>query len=250
MPPEIPLYITITFLITVLTTIVFFYRSVSLSLIGKRKKNVTLGVVLWLVLQGILSYSMFYLDTAGSLPPPFTFMGFIPSFILMSVLFLTISGRRFIDTLSLFDLALLSIIRIPVEIVLYWLFMERLIPEAMTFQGYNFDILAGITAPFIAYFGYKQSILNNTILILWNIVSLLLLITIILLSIFSFPSVIQQYAFAQPNIGMLYFPFFWLPSFIVPIVFFSHLVAIRQLMLGTGKKNEPLGNQAAHNVNL
>ncbi|HVF96549.1 MAG TPA: hypothetical protein VM871_04480, partial [Flavisolibacter sp.] len=38
------------------------------------------------------------------------------------------------------------------------------------------------------------------------------------------------FAFDQPNIAVLYFPFIWLPSFIVPVVLLSHLVCIRQLL--------------------
>tara|TARA_R110002096_G_scaffold209585_1_gene396758 strand:- start:1620 stop:1829 length:210 start_codon:yes stop_codon:yes gene_type:complete len=41
----------------------------------------------------------------------------------------------------------------------------------------------------------------------------------------------QQLAFDQPNIGVTYFPFVWIPAVIVPIILFSHLVSIRQLIL-------------------
>ena len=40
-------------------------------------------------------------------------------------------------------LTLLHIVRVPVEIVLYWLFISKAIPGLMTFNGRNFDILAG-----------------------------------------------------------------------------------------------------------
>ena len=189
-----------------------------------------IGIAIWMILQGVFSYNRYYLNTAADFPPPFTFIGFVPAFILMAILFNTNKGRSFIDSLPAYELAVLSIVRIPVEIVLHWIFIVKLIPEAMTFNGYNFDIIAGITAPFIAYFGYKKASLGKSTLLAWNIICLLLLITIILLSVFAFPSAIQNYAWEQPNVGMLYFPFFWLPSFIVPIVFFSHLVLIRKLV--------------------
>jgi len=40
----------------------------------------------------------------------------------------------------------------------------------------------------------------------------------------------QLFAFDQPNIAILYFPFVWLPSFIVMTVLFSHLISIRRLV--------------------
>jgi hypothetical protein len=45
-------------------------------------------------------------------------------------------------------LTLLHIIRIPVELGLYWLFIYKAIPQLMTFEGRNFDILVGLTVPF------------------------------------------------------------------------------------------------------
>ena len=44
--------------------------------------------------------------------------------------------------------------RVGVEVVLFWLFIKRVVPESMTFEGRNFDIISGITAPFVAYFAY------------------------------------------------------------------------------------------------
>jgi len=231
MIPSLPFYVNLVFIFTVIVTAFFFFRIISLSNINGKYFWTTIALFLWLALQGYLSYSAYYLNTAGKLPPPFTFVGFVPTFIFIAILFFTEKGKSFIDSLPSFELTLLSIVRIPVEIVLHWIFINKFIPEAMTFHGYNFDIIAGITAPFIAYFGYKKVSLSKSFLLIWNIVSLLLLITIILLSVFAFPSAIQQYAFDQPNVGMLYFPFFWLPSFIVPLVFFSHLVLIRRLVL-------------------
>lgn len=49
-------------------------------------------------------------------------------------------------------------------------------------------------------------------------------------ALFSTPSPIQQFAFEQPNIAILNFPFSWLPTFIVPLVLFGHLASIRKLL--------------------
>lgn len=229
MKSDIPLYIPIIFLASVLITLYLLYRIFLASNNRDKASLIMLAILIWLSIQGGLSYSQFYLNTVGNTPPPFTLMGFIPAFLFIAYLFLTVRGKLFIDSLPLFELSLLSIVRIPVEFILYWLFVQQLLPEEMTFQGYNFDIIAGLTAPLIAYWGIKKKVIPRNVILLWNYVSLILLLTIIILSVFSFPSFIQGYAFQQPNIGMLYFPFFWLPSFIVPVVFFSHLVAIRRL---------------------
>jgi hypothetical protein len=120
-------------------------------------------------------------------------------------------------------------VRIPVELILYWLSLQKAVPALMTFEGRNFDILAGITAPAMALFFCSGSKTHNRILLAWNIVSLLLLLNIVGNALFSAPGPLQRFAFDQPNIAILYFPFNWLPVFIVPVVLFGHLVAIRQL---------------------
>jgi len=56
------------------------------------------------------------------------------------------------------------------------------------------------------------------------------LFNIVLTAILSAPLPIQQLAFDQPSIAVMYFPFVYLPGFIVPIVLFSHLVSLKKLM--------------------
>lgn len=127
-------------------------------------------------------------------------------------------------------LTYLHTIRIPVEFVLYWLFLSQAVPELMTFAGRNFDIIAGITAPIIAYFGLKKHKIPKTVVLIWHFICLGLLLHIVVNAFLSAPSSVQKFAFDQPNIAILYFPFSGLPTFIVPVVLFCHLAAIRQLL--------------------
>jgi hypothetical protein len=139
-------------------------------------------------------------------------------------------GQNFIDGLSLETLTWLSVVRIPVEICLYWLYLAEAVPELMTFEGRNFDILAGLTAPLIAYFGFRKKVIGPKTILVWNIVSLGLLLFIVANGVLSAPLPIQQFAFDQPNIALLNFPFSWLQTFIVPCVLFAHFVTIRRLL--------------------
>jgi len=227
---NLPNYISIVFVLTTLATFVLFYRLVKGSSLGQKVTIISLGMIIWLTVQMLLSINLYYLDTVGDIPPKFPFLGFIPPFVLMFILFNTKKGKAFIDSLSLARLTSISTIRIPVEIVLFWLFVNDTVPELLTFEGANFDILSGISAPFIVYFGFVKQKLSNKVILGWNILCLLLLVIIVVMAVLSFPTVFQQLSFDQPNVGILYFPFFWLPSFIVPIVFFTHFASIRQLM--------------------
>ncbi|MFY8033146.1 MAG: hypothetical protein ACOVMN_01420, partial [Flexibacteraceae bacterium] len=100
------------------------------------------------------------------------------------------------------------------------------VPHIMTYEGNNFDIISGITAPFIAYFGYNKQQLPQWVLTTWNLVCLGLLFNIVITAILSAPTPFQQLAFDQPNIAVTEFPFVWLPCFIVPVVMFAHIKAL------------------------
>jgi hypothetical protein len=155
----------------------------------------------------------------------------MPTLGMMGVLFFTSRGRNFIDDLDPRALTLLHLVRIPVELVLLWLCIQKTVPPIMTFEGRNFDILSGISAPFIYYFGFVKNTLPEKFLMWWNLLCLGLLIHIVCLAFFSAPFPFQQFAFDQPNVAILYFPYIWLPGVVVPLVLFSHLVVIRRCMV-------------------
>jgi hypothetical protein len=187
------------------------------------------GLIAWLFFQSIVSLKGFYYTDTRSLPPRFGLL-IVPPLLVIILLFITRRGRVFMDTLPLVPITLLSIVRIPVEITLYWLCLHRYVPELMTYIGRNFDLISGNSAPFIAYAIYRSAI-SRRLILLWNIIALGLLLNIVVNAALSAPLAFQQFAFDQPNVGLLYFPFIWLPSFIVPVVLFAHLVSIRRMLI-------------------
>jgi hypothetical protein len=218
---QLPLYISISFAFVTLTTVALLYLATNSS-------RTTLIVLLaWLALQSIPALSGFYLVT-NTTPPRFPLL-VLPPLLLIATLFATVRGRQYIDSINIKSLTMLHIIRIPVELVLLALFLHKAIPGLMTFEGRNFDMLSGLTAPVVYYFGFVKKRISRKGLVLWNYLCLALLLNIVINAMLSAPSPIQQFAFDQPNIAILYFPFIWLPCCVVPIVLFAHLVAIRQL---------------------
>ena len=227
---NLPQYISLVFSFTVIATLILFFLIIFNSKDFSNKSNaIILFLTLWLILQMILSFYNFYNSDTLSFPPRFLIL-ILPPLLTIIILFSTQSGKTFIDGLPIFYLTLLNIVRVPVEIVLYWLFLNKAVPEIMTFNGNNFDILSGITAPIIAYWGLHKKLFNKKIILLWNFIALGLLLNIVFTAIFSAPFSFQKFAFEQPNIAVLFFPFSWLPAFIVPVVLFCHLASIRQLI--------------------
>lgn len=229
----LPVYLPIFFSLTTILTLILFHWTISgssASIQGKAGLITTL-LSLWLVLQASLAINELYSADTNSIPPKIMLLGILPMLLVILFLFISRKGRIFIDSLPLERVTHLNIIRIPVEIVLYLLFLNKVVPEMMTFEGRNFDILAGITAPLIAIYGIKKGILGSRIILTWNFICLALLINIIIIALFSSITPFQKFAFEQPNIALPNFPFVWLPTFIVPIVLFGHLVSIRQLLI-------------------
>ena len=213
----------IVFLLTVILTFLLFVNAV------KNKATTAIVLVIWLAVTGILSFKEVFQNT--STIPPRLMIGIAPAILSIILLLTTKSGRRFTDSINLKKLTLVHIVRVPVEITLFILSTHRLIPELMTFAGRNLDILSGITAPIMYLVCFRGSALKNRKLLLgWNFICLGLLLNIVINAILAAPFPFQQFAFDQPNVAVLYFPFTWLPFFIVMIVLYSHLAAIRQLV--------------------
>jgi hypothetical protein len=223
MIPNLPIYVNAVFIITTLLTVFLFFKA------GGKSKTAIGILFLWLLLQAILSYAGFYLVTK-TVPPRFVLLA-LPAVLFIVLLFITAKGRTYINNLDAKTLTLLHVVRVPVELCLYWLFLHKSIPQLMTFEGRNFDILAGLTAPIIFYFGYIKNKLGKKVLLLWNFVCLGLLLNIVVNAILSAPSNFQQFAFEQPNTAILYFPFVWLPCCVVPLVLLAHLVCLKKLLV-------------------
>lgn len=226
MLPQLPLYISLLFGLTTLLTVWFFYRA------SQRSITVLIVLLAWMAVQAGLGLTGFYQKT-DAVPPRFALLAG-PPLLLISVLFLTRRGRRFLDMLQPDWLTLLHSVRIPVELVLLWLFIHKAVPQAMTFEGRNFDILSGLTAPVVYYLGFVNKRLSRTGLLVWNVLGLGLLLNIVVTAALAAPSPFQQIAFDQPNIAIQYFPFVWLPSVVVPLVLLAHLAAFRLLRKRTG----------------
>ena len=209
------------FIVITLSTVHQFYRA-------SKHSSVFLAIIFIIAgLQMGLGLTNFY-ENETTIPPRFLLL-IAPAIFIIVFLFSTKKGRTFLDSLDLKKLTLLHAVRVPVELVLYSLFLSKAIPEIMTFKGRNFDILAGISAPFVYYFGFIRNQISNKVLIIWNLISLGLLLNIVILAVLSAKTPFQQFAFDQPNLAVAYFPFNWLPSVVVPLVLLSHLASLKQL---------------------
>lgn len=224
-----PGYVSVTFILTTFLTVGFLFYAIRQAAFETIAAKILLFLIpFWLFFTAILALGGFYTETSSIPPRLFLFAAFPALFLIF--LYFIFFRQTFIEKLPLRILTLLSIIRIPVELVLLWLYQNGQVPEMMTFEGTNFDILSGITAPIAAWLAFRGGKINRKLLVVWNTFALLLLFNIVITAIFSTPSPIQQLNFNQPNRAVLYFPYIWLPAVVVPIVLFSHLASLWQLL--------------------
>jgi len=196
---QVPFLIGLAIMLITLLTVYIFYRA------AHHSKAVLIIAAAWLAAQSILSKTGFYTNTHTT-PPRFV-LTIVPPLLLIALVFAVPAGRRLIDSMNIKTLTMLHIIRIPVELVLFSLFVYKTIPLVMTFEGRNLDILSGITAPLVYYIVFVKKWAGNILLLAWNIICLGLLLNIVATAVLSAPFPFQQFGFDQPNIAILYFPF-------------------------------------------
>lgn len=184
----------------------------------------------WLGLTAALAHSGLLADW-GARPPR---VGWLPlgAMALLMGSSLTPYARRLIaHTPATWPLALQSF-RIVVETVLFWLWQEGRAPIQVTFEGRNFDMLAGLSAPIVAAFVAAHGLRSWSIplVLTWNLLGLGLLANIMFTAATSVPGPMQIAWPGGAFEALASWPVVWIPAFLAPVAVFLHVVSIRQAL--------------------
>ena len=223
-----------------LVTAIFYYLLLIELKKGLAKTSITLdrqkkifsgtiiGLVVWIFFVSIWSLTGMMADFSLF---PFNFMPIL-AIPLVTILIITYSKifKEIIIHIPQQNLIRLQSFRIFVEILLWALYVINLAPIQMTFEGRNFDILAGLSAIIVAYFISKGSISKSGIAI-WNIVCLGLLINIVVIAILSLPTPFRIFMNEPTNTVVTEFPISFLPGLLVPLAYGLHFFSLRKLAL-------------------
>ena len=185
------------------------------------------------MLSGILSLSGF-LNDFSTFPPKFIIVLVVP---LVTIIWAirTKTTREILQHTPPESIIRLQSFRVFVEILLWMLFIANLAPIQMTFEGRNFDVLSGLTAPLIAFLVARKK-LSVPLTILWNVACLGLLINIVTTAILSLPTPFRVFMNEPSSAIVAEFPVVWLPALLVPLAYGLQFLSIRQLLLSDGKK--------------
>lgn len=226
---NIPQYVSVTFFACVIATFGFLYYAYDrASEKGTATVFFTTLISVWIFIISLLTFQGFFENFEAR--PPRLILFVLPTLLVVLLSLIIRSSRKVIDKMPITTLTYIHIIRVPIEIVLWWLYVNGAVAESMTFEGLNYDILSGISAPFAGLFLVGLKSKSRISAILWNLITLALLVNIVFHALLATPYFYNPPPSAQANIAVFHFPFVLLPTFVVPAIFFCHVASLYKLI--------------------
>lgn len=159
-------------------------------------------------------------------PPPFA--GFVATILVLAFLIaFGPPGRRLATGIPIAILVLFQAFRLPLELAMHAMYERGVMPVQMSYSGWNFDIVSGITAVVVgaaACMGRAP----RWLIAAWNLLGLVLLANIVTIAIASTPR-FQAFGPDRLNVWVTYPPFVWLPAVMVLAALAGHLLIFRAL---------------------
>lgn len=187
--------------------------------------SVAAGLGLWLAFVTELAEGgMLAVWTA--LPPriPLLPTTLVVTFALLSR---TETCRLLVAALPMWQPVALQTFRVGVEVALWRLYLEGYAPVQLTFEGRNFDGLAGLTAPLMAL-GLAIGWAGPRLTVAWNLLGLGLLANAIGTTPTSVPGPLHLVWGGEAFTAIADWPVVWIPALLAPTGVLLHVVSIRQ----------------------
>jgi hypothetical protein len=140
------------------------------------------------------------------------------------------AGKLLASGLSLTALVGFQVFRLPLELVMHEAAMAGVMPPQMTFTGWNFDIVTGITAGALAPL-VALGRAPRWLILAWNVMGLALVSVVMTIGFVSMPMV-HAFGSEALNTWIAYFPFVWLPAVMVAAAIAGHVLVFRRLAAG------------------
>jgi hypothetical protein len=191
--------------------------------------------------SGVLAASGYLRDFA-SRPPRFLVL-MLPTMAVTIAVALSPLGRRLAIQVPVWGLVGFQSFRVLVEILLWGLHRLGALPVQMTFEGYNFDILTGLSAIALAW-AARNGRASARVLWIWNLCGLALLINVITIAALSIPGPLRT-LHGPPNTVVTRLPFVWVPCVMVQAALFGHILLFRALRRNPGAARPTQPSQAA-----
>lgn len=214
------------FLVFTLSCIWIVLKGLSKYQVPSRKFLVIVSV--WILLLSLLSLSGL-LNDFSNFPPRMMLVMLVP-FTLIVWFVVSRQSNNLLSRVPASWIIKMQGFRVIVELFLWWAYLDQVVPVQMTFEGRNFDILVGLSAPLVSLWWLKPSNQRLQWVLIWNVVGLILLFNIVVVAVLSMPTP-MQYFFNEPaNTVVSSFPWVLLPGILVTLAFALHLLSIKQMI--------------------
>lgn len=187
-----------------------------------------IGAAAWLCyVAGLASTGFFQVLT---LPPRFPIFLVIPAFAFIGWFFLSGRAGYLLQAVPKHQPIYLQSFRIAVELLILGIYKKGFATYEPTLEGYNFDVLMGLSAPLVAWLVFSKKILPENLALVWNYIGLLALanVVFIFISLLVKPQLWGYDATpVSPEFGTM--PYLLIPAVYMPLAVFLHVFSIRQL---------------------
>ena len=210
-------------------------RQVEAAQSKKLLNYVLASLIIWLTILGLLNFGGYFRNFRMIVPRTMLIM--LPPLIL--VFYLMISRRFSQNILSYVPgrwLIYVQSFRIFMELIFWVGLLGGFVPFQMTFAGLNFDIVVGITALIAGSVFFAKGRFRKFEVFIWNIFGLALLANILIIAFLSAPSPFRVFLNEPANTLVGFFPFIWIPGFLVPFALAMHLFSIKQIFILSRRK--------------
>lgn len=197
---------------------------------GSQQKIVlraALFLVLWLGYITLTSVNGIYNNT--TLPPRVPLLLVLPAFASGSFILFSGRNRQLIAALPPSWPVYFQVFRVGVELLLLLLAMNNMIPREATFDGYNFDVIIGLSAPVVAWAVFQNRALN-ILLYLWNVAGFITLaIVVVIFMTHAYAPALWHKQESIVSRGFGLFPYTYLAGFLMPCAVFMHVLSLIKL---------------------
>jgi hypothetical protein len=190
----------------------------------RRSKELGTALFFWLAITGVLAFTAKLHDFSTKPPRMMLVVGLAVIGIYVGSYFRAAS--KLIEDAGLAWLIGLQVFRVAVEIFLFLGQRAGFVPLQMTFEGRNWDVLTGLTALPMAWLVAKNKA-PKWLIYAWNTMGLALLLNVMTVAVLSMPTPLRHFHNEPANTFVTYFPYVWLPAYLVQVAWLSHLLIYR-----------------------
>ncbi|MFT7611354.1 MAG: hypothetical protein ACI9J3_000297 [Parvicellaceae bacterium] len=221
-------YVGLT-MITLVFIIIIGFKAInnSSSSTTRDKLILVFGLLIW---QGFI-WGLSSTDILKSydFPPRFALAFIVPSFIFTGLFLFRSRKRKWINEIPEHWIIYFQSFRIIVETIFVYSVSAGILNHHVTIEGYNFDMIVGITAPVLALLVYHLKVLPRKVVLVWNFMGLAVLASVIFLFITAIYKP-ELYGSSEPLLPLdaFVYPYVLVAGFLMPVAVFLHVLSILQ----------------------